>query len=62
MSTIEYKCELLNIKMSTTENKSESLNIKMSTIKYKWEPSNVKLRKTVHYILYTAANYNKSLI
>ena len=28
MSTVEYKCELLNIKMSFVENKCESLNIK----------------------------------
>ena len=28
MSTVEYKCELLNIKMSFVEDKSESLNIK----------------------------------
>ena len=27
MSTPEYKCELLNIKMSTVENKYDSLNI-----------------------------------
>ena len=28
MSTVEYKCELLNIKMSFVEDKCESLNIK----------------------------------
>ena len=30
MSTIEYKCDSLNIKMSTVEHKYESLNINLS--------------------------------
>ena len=36
MSTVEYKCELV-------EYKREPLSIKMSTAEYEWEPPNLKL-------------------
>ena len=50
MSTVEYKCESLNIKISTVEYKyanpeykCESLNIKRSTVEHKYESLNINV-------------------
>ena len=48
MSTVEHKCESLNIQISTIEHKCESLNIQISTVEYKCESLNKKI-STIEY-------------
>ena len=59
MSTLEYKCESLNIKVAIVQYNWEPLNVNMSTPEYKCESLNIEMSIVEHK--YGSLNINVNL-